>query len=67
MVITDDEAVYTNALLLRNQGKNPALGGKISEFGHNWRISEFTAVLGVQQMEKAPEILFEPQTHCRFL
>lgn len=57
MVITDDQSVYENALMIRNQGKNPALGGKISEFGHNWRISEFTAVVGVHQMEKAPEIL----------
>ena len=57
MVITDDEAIYTIALMLRNQGKNPALGGKISEFGHNWRISEITAALGVQQMEKAGDIL----------
>jgi dTDP-4-amino-4,6-dideoxygalactose transaminase len=57
MVITDDETVYKNSLMLRNQGKNPALGGHISEFGHNWRMSEITAVLGVQQMEKAPQIL----------
>jgi len=57
MIITDNEAVYRSASMLRNQGKNPNLGNKISEMGHNWRISEFTAVLGVQQMEKAPEIL----------
>ena len=43
--------------MLRNQGKNPDMGNKISEFGHNWRMSEFTAVLGVQQMLKADAIL----------
>jgi dTDP-4-amino-4,6-dideoxygalactose transaminase len=57
MIITDNEAVYRSASMLRNQGKNPNLGNKISEMGHNWRISEFTAVLGVQQMERAPGIL----------
>jgi dTDP-4-amino-4,6-dideoxygalactose transaminase len=57
MMITDDEEVYKKALMLRNQGKNPALGGKISEFGHNWRLSETTAVIGVQQMKSAGRIL----------
>ena len=66
MVITDDETIYRIALMLRNQGKNPSLGNKISEFGHNWRLSEITAVLGVQQMEKAPEILADRRRTARF-
>lgn len=57
MVITNNTALYEKASMLRNQGKNPAMGNSISEFGHNWRISELTAVLGVQQMKKAAEIL----------
>jgi len=61
IIITDDQTLYENALMIRNQGKNPALGGKISEFGHNWRISEFTAVIGVHQVEKAREIVDDRQ------
>jgi dTDP-4-amino-4,6-dideoxygalactose transaminase len=57
MIITDDPSVYENSSVLRNQGKNPTLGNRISELGHNWRIGELAAVLGVQQMEAAPRIL----------
>lgn len=66
MIITDDEAVYENAMMLRNQGKNPSLGNQISELGHNWRISELTAVLGVQQMEKASAILEDRSRIARY-
>ena len=57
MVITNDPEVYRIGSMIRNQGKNPELGNKISEFGHNWRLSEITAVLGVQQMHKSADIL----------
>ena len=66
MVITGDEEVYHRMLMLRNQGKNPALGNKISELGHNWRLSEFTAVLGVQQLERAKGILEDRGRIARF-
>jgi dTDP-4-amino-4,6-dideoxygalactose transaminase len=66
MVITDNRATYEKALMLRNQGKNPTLGGRISEFGHNWRISEITAVMGVQQMEKSQKILDDRRRIARF-
>jgi dTDP-4-amino-4,6-dideoxygalactose transaminase len=66
MVITDDESIYRNVLMLRNQGKNPALGNHISELGHNWRISEMTAVLGVQQMQKAEQVLSQRRSIARF-
>ena len=66
MVLTDDEEVYKNSLMLRNHGKNPAMGNKMSEFGYNWRLSEITAVMGVQQMQKAPEILADRRRIARF-
>ena len=66
MVITDDEAVCRNAQMLRNHGKNPSLGNKMSEFGSNWRLSEITAVLGVQQTQKAPEILADRRRIARY-
>ena len=57
MIITDDPTLYEKASMLRNQGKNPSLGNRISEMGYNWRLGEFAAVMGVQQMEAASRIL----------
>ena len=66
IIITNDETVAKNAAMLRNQGKNPNLSNRISELGHNWRISEITAVLGVQQMKKAPEIIADRRRIARY-
>ncbi len=57
MVTTDDDDLYELATMIRNQGKNPTMGNHISEMGHNFRISEITAVMGVQQMRKAADLL----------
>lgn len=59
MVVTNDVEVARKCSILRNQGKDPAYQNRISEFGSNHRISEFTAVIGVQQMKKAPKIMEE--------
>ncbi|MEE9584216.1 MAG: DegT/DnrJ/EryC1/StrS family aminotransferase, partial [Candidatus Brocadiales bacterium] len=56
MITTDDEELYTNAMMIRNHGKNPAMGNRMSQFGYNYRLSEITAVFGVLQMKKAEEI-----------
>jgi dTDP-4-amino-4,6-dideoxygalactose transaminase len=56
MITTDDEDVYNNAMMIRNHGKNPAMGNRMSQFGYNYRLSEITAVIGIQQMRKAAEI-----------
>ncbi len=56
MITTDDENIYKNALMIRNHGKNPAIGNRMSQFGYNYRLSEITAVLGVQQMKRSAEI-----------
>ena len=58
-VVTNDENVYRKGAMIRNQGKNPDMGNRISELGHNFRMSEFTALVGVQQMRKADSILAE--------
>jgi perosamine synthetase len=59
MITTDDEGVYTEALKIRNHGKDPALGGRMSTMGYNHRMHELTAVLGLQQVANAPEIFKE--------
>ena len=37
------------------------MGNRMSAFGHNYRMSEFTAVVGVQQMKRAKQIFAERQ------
>ena len=59
MVTTDDEQLAQRIQMIRNHGKNPELGNRMSEVGYNCRISEITALLGVQQMRKAQVIVKE--------
>lgn len=56
LITTRDPALSEKALMLRNHGKNPKLGNRISELGHNWRMSELTALLALQQTRKARAI-----------
>ena len=65
-IVTNDEEVYRRSSMIRNQGKNPELGNRISELGHNFRMSEFTALVGVQQMRKAESVLDERRRIARF-
>ncbi|MBI3969358.1 MAG: DegT/DnrJ/EryC1/StrS family aminotransferase, partial [Chloroflexi bacterium] len=66
IVTTDDEQVYRKSQLIRNHGKNPELGNRMTELGNNLRISEVTALLGVNQMRKAAEIVRERQRTAGF-
>jgi perosamine synthetase len=66
MITTNDEDLYARALSLRNHGKDPAVANRILRIGSNWRMSEITAVLGVQQMQRADEIVRERQEIAEF-
>ena len=66
MITTDDEGLYRRALMIRNHGKNPACGNRMSEMGHNHRLSEFTALVGVQQLARAHTIIDERRRVARF-
>lgn len=66
MVTTDDDTLYEQAKIIRNQGKTPNLGNHIGEMGHNFRMNEITAVMGVQQMRKARELLEDRRRIARF-
>ncbi|MBI3698694.1 MAG: DegT/DnrJ/EryC1/StrS family aminotransferase [Acidobacteria bacterium] len=66
MVTTDDEALARRIRVIRNHGKDPALGNRSSQLGHNYRLSEITALLGVQQMQKAPSIVDERRRIAAF-
>lgn len=66
LITTSDRALYDKALMLRNHGKNPSLGNRISELGHNWRLSELTALLGLQQTRKAKQLFADRKTTAAF-
>ncbi|MEK7233402.1 MAG: DegT/DnrJ/EryC1/StrS family aminotransferase [Elusimicrobiota bacterium] len=59
LITTKDPALYEKAMMLRNHGKNPKLGNRISELGHNWRLSEMTALMALQQTRKAKALYAE--------
>jgi perosamine synthetase len=61
-ITTNDGELRRRASIIRNQGKDPAQGNHITEVGHNFRMSEITAVLGLQQLEHADALVRERQT-----
>ena len=65
VITTSDEQVYRRATMIRNHGKNPDMGNRMSEVGHNQRLSELTALLGVQQMQEAAAAVEERQRLAR--
>jgi perosamine synthetase len=66
MITTDNESLARQLRILRNHGKNPELGGSISEFGNNHRMSEITALFGIQQVKQANRIIAERRNIAKF-
>ena len=66
IITTNNEDLHRTARMIRNQGKNPDLGNRISEMGHNFRMNEITALLGVSQMQKAESIYDRRRAVARF-
>lgn len=59
MLVTDDDNLHAKAIILREHGKADHKRNIHVEVGDNWRFSELHAVLGLQQMDKADQILDE--------
>jgi perosamine synthetase len=59
MVTTDDPDIYEKGVVLREHGKADHRYNVHTEFGYNWRFSEFHALLGIQQLRIADQILDE--------
>ena len=58
MIVTNDEALRDQFLSLRNQGRATDMQWLTHvRLGYNYRISEVTAAIGVEQVKKMPEIL----------
>jgi perosamine synthetase len=56
MVVTDDDGVAATARLLRDQAKE-AGQNLHRQVGHNWRMSELHALLGLAQLARLDELL----------
>jgi perosamine synthetase len=61
MVTTNDDALAARVKKIRNQGKDPELANHISEVGLNYRVSELTALVGVQQIRNAEAVIADRQ------
>ncbi|MBK9451647.1 MAG: DegT/DnrJ/EryC1/StrS family aminotransferase [Bacteroidetes bacterium] len=58
MIVTNDDAIYEYCLSARNQGRATDMQWLTHvRLGYNYRISEVTAAMGVEQMKKLPEIM----------
>lgn len=57
MIVTDDEGIYKEALIYRDQGKAGFYGNYHVRMGYNWRISELHAVLGLAQLKRLDEFI----------
>lgn len=57
MIVTDDETIYNEALIYRDQGKASFTANFHTHMGHNWRMSEIHAILGLLQLRRLPAFL----------
>ncbi len=55
MIVTDDDEIAEKAKLLRNQGK--VKGNLIGIMGYNWRMTEFQAIVGLEQLRLLDEMI----------
>ncbi len=55
MIVTDDEAVYREAIIYRDQGKEGFATNFHVRLGYNWRMSEPHAIIGLAQLRRLGE------------
>ncbi len=57
MIVTNDEALYREALIYRDQGKEGFTTNFHVRLGHNWRMSELHAIVGQTQFGRLAEFV----------
>jgi perosamine synthetase len=57
MIVTDDEAIYREALIYRDQGKEGFTTNYHVRLGANWRMSEPHAIIGLAQLRRLDEFI----------
>jgi perosamine synthetase len=62
MVFTDDEALARRMRIIRSQGEDPHRKYHHIELGHNYRMTELQAAIGLAQLEKLDALLADRQS-----
>jgi perosamine synthetase len=57
MIVTDDDRLYEEALVYRDQGKAGFHANVHTRLGYNWRMSELHAVVGRSQLRRLLEFI----------
>jgi dTDP-4-amino-4,6-dideoxygalactose transaminase len=57
ILLTDDEELYREARIYRDQGKEGFTTNFHIRLGYNWRLSEPHAVIGLAQLRRLPEFI----------
>lgn len=57
ILVTNDEAIYREALIYRDQGKASFTANVHVRLGYNWRMSELHAVVGLAQVRRLDEFI----------
>ncbi len=57
MIVTDDETIYREALIYRDQGKQGFAANYHVRLGSNWRMSEPHAIIGLAQFRRLDEFI----------
>ncbi len=57
MIVTDDERIYREALIYRDQGKASFTQNAHTLLGSNWRMSELHAAVALAQFERLDEFI----------
>ncbi len=57
MIITNREDIQKEAIIYRDQGKSGFYGNYHVRMGHNWRMSELHAIVGLSQLQRLDEFI----------
>jgi len=57
MLTTDDEEIARKAKMYRHHGQDEAVRYEYLEIGHNYRMTDIAAAIGVEQMKKIERIM----------
>jgi len=67
MILTDREDVVTHAESFANHGRPPEGGYEHIRVGHNFRMTNIAAAIGLAQLEKLPEFLADRRQNAEQL
>jgi len=65
MIVTNDQHIYEEALIYRDQGKAGFLTNFHTRLGYNWRMSEPHAIIGLSQLRRLSEFIEERRKIAR--